>query len=101
MMTSVNVSMPEAMKEFIEVAGAEGQYSTRSEFVRARPRVPAPPRRDGRTGSRTRCSRGSSSGMLPCRDAPVLEVLEPNLRRRIDQKLLAASKGAKRFPAST
>jgi Arc/MetJ-type ribon-helix-helix transcriptional regulator len=34
MMTSVNVSMPEAMKEFIEVAGAEGQYSTRSEFVR-------------------------------------------------------------------
>jgi plasmid stabilization system protein ParE len=26
----------------------------------------------------------------PIRDAPVLEVLEPNLRRRIDQKLLAA-----------
>jgi len=64
MMTSVNVSMPEAMKEFIEVTGAEGQYSTPSEFVRELVRE--------------------------FQHRHVLEILEPNLRRRIDQKLLAA-----------
>jgi len=34
----------------------------------------------------------------PVRDAPVLEVLEPNLRRRIGQKLLAALDRGEAFP---
>ena len=33
-MTNLNVSLPEAMKEFIEAEVKKGSYSTPSEFVR-------------------------------------------------------------------
>ena len=34
-MTSLNISLPEAMREFVEAQVAKGRYSTPSEFVRA------------------------------------------------------------------
>jgi len=33
-MTSLNISLPESMREFIEAQVAEGGYSTASEFIR-------------------------------------------------------------------
>jgi hypothetical protein len=63
-----------------------GSGSTPSEFVRELVRESsstATPRRQDRLTKALLTRK-------PIRDAPVLEVLEPNLRRRIDQKLLAA-----------
>jgi antitoxin ParD1/3/4 len=34
-MTTLNVSLPEAMKEFVEEQAAKGGYETASEYVRA------------------------------------------------------------------
>jgi antitoxin ParD1/3/4 len=34
-MTTMNVSLPEAMKEFVEEQAAKGGYETASEYVRA------------------------------------------------------------------
>jgi antitoxin ParD1/3/4 len=85
-MTNLNVSMPEAMKEFIEAEVRTGSYSTPSEFVRDLVRDFQ--RRKASEGEQ-RLIAALLSGR-PIADDPVLEAIHQKLRAGVDQKLIAA-----------
>ena len=85
-MTNLNVSMPEAMKEFIEAEVRKGSYSTPSEFVRELVRDF---QRRKAAGAENRIVDALVSGE-PITDEPTLEALHQRVRARINQKLLQA-----------
>ena len=85
-MTNLNVSMPEAMKEFIEAEVKKGTYSTPSEFVRDLVRDF---QRRKATGGEERLVEALITGE-PIAEDSALEAIHRKLRTRIDQKLLAA-----------
>lgn len=85
-MTNLNVSLPEAMKKFIEAEVRKGSYSTPSEFVRELVRE----------FQRRKASQAEQlildalvSGE-PITNDPTLETLHQRIRARINQSLLAA-----------
>jgi antitoxin ParD1/3/4 len=85
-MSNLNVSLPEAMKQYIENEVKRGAYSTPSEFVRELVR------------DFQRRKAAENEGRLldalldgtPIADDPTLQALQKKLRARIDQKLLQA-----------
>ena len=88
-MTSLNISLPEPMKEFIEGEVKRGAYSTPSEFVRELVRE-----------AQKRHTRNQEERLLEAlvsgeslADAPELERLLEKLRAQIDAKLLQALRG--------
>ena len=87
-MSNLNVSMPEAMKEFIEREVARGGYSTSSEFVRELVRDF---QRRKAAENEGRLLEALSSGEVIA-DDPALEALHQQMRTRIDKRLLSASK---------
>ncbi len=89
-MTNLNVSMPEAMKDYIEREVARGSYSTPSEFVRELVRDF---QRRKATENEARLVDALLSGEA-IGDDPALESLHQKLRARIEKQLLAASKTA-------
>ena len=94
-MTNLNVSMPEAMKEFIEAEVRTGSYSTPSEFVRDLVRDFQ--RRKASEGEQ-RLIDALLSGK-PIADDPVLEAIHQKLRARVDQKLIAALNSGPAVPS--
>jgi antitoxin ParD1/3/4 len=89
-MTNLNVSMPEAMKDYIEREVSRGGYSTPSEFVRELVRDF---QRRKAADNEGRLVEALLSGEAVV-DDPALEALHRKLRARIDKRLLAASKTA-------
>lgn len=85
-MTNLNVSLPEAMKEFIETEVRKGSYSTPSEFVRELVRDF---QRRQVSAAEGRLVEALATGE-PITDDPTLDALVQRLRARIDRKLLAA-----------
>jgi antitoxin ParD1/3/4 len=85
-MTNLNVSLPEAMKEFIEAEVKKGTYSTPSEFVRDLVRDFQ--RRQAAAGE-ARLIEALVTGEPIAEDA-ALEALHRKLRARIDRNILAA-----------
>ena len=84
-MTNLNISMPEAMKEFIEADVRRGSYSTPSEFVRELVREF---QRRKATQSEERLMDALATGK-PITDDEALEAICRKLRERIDRRLLA------------
>lgn len=85
-MTNLNVSMPDAMKEFIEREVQRGSYSTPSEFVRELVRDF---QRRRATENEGRLMEALLSGEVIA-DDPMLEALHQRLRARLDRKLQEA-----------
>ena len=85
-MTNLNVSLPEAMKEFIEAEVKKGSYSTPSEFVRELIRDF---QRRAATAGEDRLVDALLTG-APIADDTTLQALHDKLRARIDRKLVAA-----------
>jgi antitoxin ParD1/3/4 len=85
-MTNLNVSMPEAMKDYIEEEVKRGGYSTPSEFVRELVRES---QRRKAAEHQDQLIEALLSGKT-ITDDPALEALHQKLRSRIDEKLLAA-----------
>ena len=85
-MTNLNVSMPEAMKNYIETEVKRGAYSTPSEFVRELVREF---QRRKAADNEGRLMEALRSGQ-PITDDPALDALHQKLRARIDAKLLQA-----------
>ena len=85
-MTNLNVSLPEAMKDFIENEVKRGGYSTPSEFVRELVRDF---QRRKATEHQDRLIQALLSGEAIA-DDPALESLHQKLRARIDDKLRRA-----------
>jgi len=84
-MTNLNISMPEAMKEFIEAEVRRGCYSTPSEFVRQLVREF---QRRKATESGERLMDALVTGK-PITDDEALEAIHRKVRERIDRRLLA------------
>lgn len=91
-MTNLNISLPEAMKEFIEDEVSTGRYSTPSEFVRELVREAQNKKTENR---QERLIEALLSGQSVEGD-PALADLYRRARDRIDQKLLAATKSPAR-----
>lgn len=87
-MTSLNISLPEPMKAFIEEEVKRGAYSTPSEFVRELVREAQ--KRRARDEERVLQALLSSEGIA---GAPELERVREKLREGINAKLLEALRG--------
>lgn len=86
MRAALNISLPESMKEFVEAEVARGGYSTPSEYVRELIRE-AQRRKAGKRENRLLDALLAGERIA---GDPVLEAVHQRLRKRIDDKLLAA-----------
>jgi antitoxin ParD1/3/4 len=84
--TNLNVSMPDAMKQYIEHEVKRGGYSTPSEFVRELVRES---QRRKAAAHQDQLIEALLSGQTVS-DDPALEAVHQALRARLDKKLLAA-----------
>lgn len=91
-MTNLNISLPEAMKEFIEEEVSTGRYSTPSEFVRELVREAQNKKTESQ---QERLIEALLSGQA-IEDDPALARLYRRARERISQKLLAATESPAR-----
>lgn len=91
-MTSLNVSLPEPMKAFIEEEVKRGGYSTPSEFVRELVREAQ--KRRARDEARVFEALLSDQAL----DTPDLERARQTLRKGINAKLLEALRGEEATP---
>jgi Arc/MetJ-type ribon-helix-helix transcriptional regulator len=89
-MTSLNSSLPEPMKAFIEGEMKRGAYSTPSAFVRERVRDAQKPRARDAEGERVVQALLAGERIA---DAPELEHVRRTLRGEVDARLLEALRG--------